>query len=97
MWRHRGAALWRHSCGAWHNCLFLTTASNVNCWADVANHVAQLWQAGDTEKFERITASYGPYVSRSRAAQSRDKTHKALNVYNSREIWYMLCENKQCV
>ena len=32
---------------------FLTTASNVNCWADVANHVTRLWQAGNTENFER--------------------------------------------
>ena len=39
--------------GAWHNCLLLATASNVNCWADVANHVTWLWQAGDTENFER--------------------------------------------
>ena len=32
------------------------TASNVNYWADVANHVTWLWQAGDTENFEpRIT------------------------------------------
>ena len=54
MWRHLGIVLWRHYCGAWHNALLLTTtASNVNCWADVANHVARLWQAGDTENFKR--------------------------------------------
>ena len=53
MWRHRGTALWCHGGGAWHNGLFLTTASNVNCSADVANHVTQSWQAGDTENFER--------------------------------------------
>ena len=52
-WRHHGVAWLRHSRGAGHNCLLLTTASNVNCWADVANHVTRLWQAGDTENFER--------------------------------------------
>ena len=51
MWRHCGTAFWRHGCGVWHNGLFLTTASNVNCWADVANHVTQLWQVGDMENF----------------------------------------------
>ena len=30
------------------------TASNVNCWADISNHVVWLWQAGDTENFERL-------------------------------------------
>ena len=45
-WRHHGVALWRHGHGARHNCLLLTTARNVNCWADVANHVTRLWQAG---------------------------------------------------
>ena len=35
MW-HYGRALWR-----WNNGVFLTTASNVKCWADVANHVTQ--------------------------------------------------------
>ena len=53
MWRHHGRALWRRGGGAWHNGLLLTTASNVNYWADVANHVTWLWQAGDTENFER--------------------------------------------
>ena len=62
-WHHHGVALWCHGRGAGHNCLLLTTASNVNCWADVANHVTRLWQAGDTENFKR-----------SRVAQSRDKT-----------------------
>ena len=52
-WRRYGVALWRHGRGAWHNCLLQATASNVNCWADVANHVTWLWQAGDTENFER--------------------------------------------
>ena len=52
-WRRHGVALWRHGRGAGHNCLLLATASNVNCWADVANHVTWLWQAGDTENFER--------------------------------------------
>ena len=36
-WGRHGVALWRHGRGAWHNCLLLATASNVNCWADVAN------------------------------------------------------------
>ena len=52
-WRRHGVALWRHGRGTWHNCLLLATASNVNCWADFANHVTCLWQAGDTENFER--------------------------------------------
>ena len=52
-WRRHGVALWRHGRGAWHNCLLQATASNVNCWADVANHVTWLWQVGDTENFER--------------------------------------------
>ena len=52
-WRHHGVALWRHGRGAGDNCLLLTTASNVKCWADVANHMTRLWQAGDTENFER--------------------------------------------
>ena len=52
-WRLHGVALWRHGRVAWHNCLLLATASNVNCCADVANHVTWLWQAGDTENFER--------------------------------------------
>ena len=55
-WRRHGVALWRHGRGAWHNCLLLATASNVNCRADVANHVTWLWQAGDTENFERRIA-----------------------------------------
>ena len=45
-------ALWCHGGGAWHNGLFLTTAYNINCQADIANHVAPLLQAGDTENFE---------------------------------------------
>ena len=52
-WHHHGVALWRQGRGAGHNCLLLTRASNVNCSADVANHVTRLWQAGDTENFER--------------------------------------------
>ena len=52
-WRRHGVALWRHGRGAWHNYLLLATASNVNSWADVSNHVTWLWQAGDTENFER--------------------------------------------
>ena len=52
-WRRHGVTLWRHGCGAWHNRLLLVTASNVNCWADAPNHVTWLWQAGDTENFER--------------------------------------------
>ena len=28
------------------------TANNVNCWADIANYMAQLWQVGDTENLE---------------------------------------------
>ena len=46
-------ALWRHSGGAWHNGLILTTASNANRLADVANHVTWMWQADDTANFER--------------------------------------------
>ena len=30
-----------------------TTATNVSCWADVANHVTRFWQRGDTKNFER--------------------------------------------
>ena len=52
-WRRHGVTLWRHGRGAWYNRLLLATASNVNCWADVANHVTWLWQAGDMENFER--------------------------------------------
>ena len=51
-WRRHGVVLWRHSRGTWHNCLLLATASNVNYWADVANHVTWLWLAGDTENFK---------------------------------------------
>ena len=46
-------ALWPHGGGAWHNALILTTASNVNSGADIADHVSRLLQAGDTENFER--------------------------------------------
>ena len=53
MWRDHDMALWRHGGGTWHNGLILTTASNGNSWADVANHVTRLWQAGETEYFER--------------------------------------------
>ena len=53
MWRHHDMALWNHGSGAWHNDLFLTTASNVNCWGIVAKHVTQMWQADDTENFKR--------------------------------------------
>ena len=59
MWHH-GRALWRRGSGAWHNRLFLMTASNVNCWADVTNRVTRLWQ-GDIENFARSRASYGQY------------------------------------
>ena len=52
-WRHHGVGLWRHDRGAGHICLLLATASNVNFWADVANDVTLLGQAGDTENFER--------------------------------------------
>ena len=49
-------ALWRQGYGTWYNGLILTTASNVNGWADVANQMTRLWQAGYTENFEsRIT------------------------------------------
>ena len=41
-WCPHGVALWRHGHGAWHNCLLLVTASNINCWADDANHVTWL-------------------------------------------------------
>ena len=46
MWYH-GIALWHHSNGAWPNGLFLMTASDINCWTDIANCVARLWQAGE--------------------------------------------------
>ena len=46
-------ALWRHDGGAWHNGLILTTPSNTNSWAGVANYMTWLWQAGDMENFER--------------------------------------------
>ena len=77
-WRRHGVALWRHGRGAWHNCLLTATASNVNCWVDVAYHVTWLWQAGDTENFERRITGYLWAISRSRAAQSRDKPYKSL-------------------
>ena len=51
-------ALWRHSGGAWYDDLFLTAASYVKCWADVAKHMSRLWQAGDAEHFERRISSY---------------------------------------
>ena len=35
MLHHHGMALCRHDGGAWHNGLFLTTTSNVNCWAEL--------------------------------------------------------------
>ena len=72
MWRHHGRAFWRRGGGTWHNGLLLTTASNVNRWADVVNHVTRLWQAGDTGNFERRITGQLWAVSRSRAAQSRD-------------------------
>ena len=50
----------------------LTTASNVSCWVDVAIHVTRMWQAVDTENFERRITGYIWAASRSRAAQSRD-------------------------
>ena len=53
MWRHHDMVLWHHGGGAWQNGLILTTVSNGNSWADVANHVIRLCQAGDTENFER--------------------------------------------
>ena len=61
-WRGHGVALWRHGRGVWHNCLLLATASNVNCWADVANHVTWLLQ----RVIRKISnagsrASYAPY------------------------------------
>ena len=48
---HRNTALWRHSGGAWREGLFLTTDSNVICWADVANHVNHLYASGWYGKF----------------------------------------------
>ena len=62
-WHHHGVALWRHGRGARHNCLLLTTPRNVNCWADVANHVTWLWQAGDFRKISNpgSRANCGPY------------------------------------
>ena len=48
-------------------------ASNVNCWTDIANHMAWLWQAGDKKNCERLIAGYLWALSRSTAAQSLDK------------------------
>ena len=73
LWRLRGIALLRPGGGAWHIGLLLTTGTDVNCWADVANHVTQSWQAGDTEIFERRITGQLWAVSPSRATQSRDK------------------------
>ena len=50
LWCHYGIALWHQGSSALHNGLFLTTSDNINCWADIANHVAWLWQVGDMEK-----------------------------------------------
>ena len=62
MWRHHDMTLQRHSGGAWHNGLILMTASNVNSWGDVLNHVTRLWQAGDKKISNAASrASYGPY------------------------------------
>ena len=63
MWRHHDKALWHHGRGALQN----------DSWADIANHVTRLWQAGDTENFERRITGQLCAVSRSRAAKSRDK------------------------
>ena len=57
---HRGAALWCHGCGAWHNGLFPNTASKVNYWAD--SIVARGW----CRKLSNATsvtsqAGFGPY------------------------------------
>ena len=46
-------ALWRHGGGTWQNELILTTASNANNWADVANPETRLLQAGGAKNFER--------------------------------------------
>ena len=78
MWCHHGIILWHHSDGAWHNGLFLTTASNVNCWTNVANHVPWLWQAGDTENFKHQLMGQLWVVSWSRAAQSQDEPASSL-------------------
>ena len=70
MWRHHDMALWHHGGGAWHNDLILMTASIGNSWADIANHVPPLLQAGDTENFKcRITGKLLA-ISCSRTAQS---------------------------
>ena len=53
MWRHHGRAFWRHGGSAWHNGLFLPTASNDNCFADVVNTVAWLGRVVDFD--HRIT------------------------------------------
>ena len=64
MWCHRGIALWHHSSDVWHNALFLATASNVNGWADVANHVAWLWQRVIQKILNAVSqATNGPYHS----------------------------------
>ena len=85
IWRHNGRALRCHGSGAWHNGLFLTTSSNVNCWVDVAYHVTRLWQAVDTKTFELGITGYLWTVSRSRVAKSRDKWHMCVFVYRELE------------
>ena len=67
LWRHHGIALWRRVGDRRHNVLFITKASNNNCWVDAANHVARLWQAGDREISNAGSRpSYGPYHGISR-------------------------------
>ena len=56
-------ALWRHGIGAWHNPLFLTTASNVNSRADFVDEFTQTrlncGKFGDREN--NSMARYGWY------------------------------------
>ena len=68
------------------------TASNVNYWADVANHVTLLWQAGDIENFERWITGWLWALSRSRAAQSQDKVKYRYNVVKFITMLHMVLQ-----
>ena len=70
-----------HSSGAWHNGLFLTKASNIKCWADVANHGAWLWQTDYMENFEHRNTGYlWPYGGLELI------NHGTISLYNNTEL-----------
>ena len=60
--------MWHHGGCAWSNGMFLTTASNVNFWTDLAydspSNQDPVWQACDTEN------AMSRALSQSRAVQS---------------------------